>query len=156
MGATGITVTNIDYTWAIKNNSQAVTTALTFKNVLFTSTPELNGWVYNSVTGYFTCVSTGKYTVSYCVDMKATGGSRLASVIGTIDDVEIIGSATTQAFQSSSNNQAWINFFIMNVIVGSKFSLKFTGNATAVQISAAAAIASETPESASMTITRIL
>ena len=156
MGATGITVTNVDYTWAIKNNVEAVITPLTFQNVLFTSTPELNGWVYNTVTGYFTCVATGKYLVSYCVDMLATGGSRVASVIGTIDDVEILGSATTQAFQSASSNQAWINFFIMNVPAGSKFALKFTGNATAVHISASTAIASETPDSASMTITRFL
>ena len=123
---------------------------------MYTSTPELNGWTYNSITGYFTCNNTGKYLVSYQVDMQATGGSRIGSVIGTINDIEIIGSATTQAFQSTSINQAWINFFIMNITTGDNFALKFTGTSTTVTISASTPIASESPDSASLTITRIV
>ena len=112
--------------------------------------------MYNSSTGEFTCPSTGKYSVSYEVDMAATGGSRTGTIIGTINGSEIIGSATSQAFQSSSINQAWINFFIMNINESDIFCLKFSGNSTAVNVKAESSIAGETPVSASMTIIRMV
>jgi hypothetical protein len=159
-GPTGPTgppsVTSIDYTWAIKTGNQSVTRSNTFQNIIFTSTPELNGWTYNSVTGNFTCNTSGKYSISYGVYMAATGGSRVGSVMGTKNDVEIIGSATTQDFQSSSITQVWVNFFIMNLNAFDVFALKFTGTSTSVTVKTPSAISGETPVSASLTITRIV
>jgi hypothetical protein len=87
--------------------------------------------------------------------MEATGGSRTATVIGTINDAEIIGSAISQGFQSTSLTQSWTNFFIMNINLGDIFSLKFSGNSTFVKIQSESPIVGETPISASITITRI-
>ena len=89
--------------------------------------------------------------------MSSIGGSRSASVQGTINDIPILGSANTQAFQSASNNQQWNNYFIMSVISGQIFTLKFAGSsASKISITFTEAIASETPISSSITIIRIL
>ena len=149
-------VSALDYTWASKTNSQSVAVPLTFENIIFTTTPEINGWIYNPITGGFTCLNTGKYLVSFTVNMGSTGGATLGSVFGAINTLEIIGSDITQNFQSTSINQPWTNFFIMTVTAGDVFSLQFTGTAVSVTISTAVAIAGSTPSSASMTITRIL
>ena len=153
-GATGLSITNANYTWAIKTDTQTISSANTFENIIFTATPTINGWIY--ISGVFTCNQTGLYLVSYTVEMSSTGGSRIASVRGAINGTEIIGSATTENFQSSSINQIWTNFFIMSIVSGQTFNLQFAGSTTGDEtINFTSAIAGETPISASMTITRI-
>jgi hypothetical protein len=153
-GPTGLVVSNENFTWAIKTNTQVATLANTFVNIIFTTTPRLNGWIY--LAGVFTCNQTGLYLVSYTVVMSAIGGSSTGSVQGAINGIPILGSATTENFQSSSINQIWTNFFIMSITSGQTFSLEFAGNSAGnVTIDFSPAIAAETPISSSMTITRI-
>ena len=88
--------------------------------------------------------------------MSAAGILTRGSVIGTINDVEIIGSAATQDLQVVSISQEWVNSFIMNITTGNTFALKFTGNSILVTLTAALSLSTETPNSASLTITRIV
>lgn len=145
-----------NYTYALKNDTQTLLTPLTFQNILFTSTQELNGWTYNNLSGEFTCNNPGKYLVSYIIDMQANDELKIGSIIGTINNVEILGSAKTKQFQSSSINQSFINFFIMNVVQNDKFILKFTGNDISVKISSVNPISGETLNSGSININKIL
>jgi hypothetical protein len=154
-GPPGQSITNNNFTWGIKTNTQTIVAADTFETIIFSSTPEINGWIYNN--GLFTCIQTGKYLVSYLVIMSSIGGSRIASIRGAIDNIQVAGSANTQAFQSASSNQEWNNYFIMSVVLGETFTLQFAGNsASNVSIAFTAAIAGETPVSSSITIIRIL
>jgi Collagen triple helix repeat (20 copies) len=156
IGLTGPSISN-NYTWGIKINTQTIVNSITFENIIFTSTPEINGWIYNSITGLFTCNQTGKYFVSYIVIMSSIGGSRVASIRGVINNIEIIGSANTQNFQSASINQEWTNSFIMNVNSGQTFSLQFAGSSAGNEmINFTTPIAGETPISSSITIIRIV
>jgi hypothetical protein len=155
-GPRGPSLTNTNYLWAIKTDTQVLTTALIPEPILFTATPELNGWTYNATTGEFTCTTSGKYLVSYTVEMEATGGSRVATTMATLNSQEILGSAITQGFQSSSLTQAWTNFFILDATVADIFCLKFSGSSTFVRIQSEPSIIGETPVSASMAITRIV
>ena len=152
-GSNGITISNNDYTWAVKNNSQSA--LLTFTPIIFTSTPENSGWVYNSSTGIFTCNQTGKYLVSFSVSMKTTGGSRRGTVRGSINASEIINSAITMDFQSTSITQPFINFFIMTISAGQLFSLDFASTTTSTQITTTTLVSGEIVTSSSMVITRI-
>ena len=154
-GPKGHSLTNTNYLWAVKTNTQPLTTALTAETILFTATPQLNGWTYNAATGEFTCTTSGKYMVSYTVEMEATGGSRVATTMGTLNGQEILGSAITQGFQSSSLTQAWTNFFVLEGAASDIFSLKFSGSSTFVRIQSEPSIIGETPITASLTITRI-
>jgi len=154
-GPEGHSLTNTNYLWAVKTNTQPLTTALTAETILFTATPEINGWTYNSTTGEFTCTTSGKYMVSYTVEMAATGGSRVATTMGTLNGQEILGSAITQGFQSSSLTQAWTNFFVLEAAASDIFCLKFSGSSTFVRIQSETPIIGETPVTASLTITRI-
>jgi hypothetical protein len=155
-GTEGQTLTNTNYLWAIKTDTQGLATALTPEPILFTATPQLNGWTYNAITGELTCTTSGKYLVSYTVEMEATGGSRVATTMATLNSQEILGSAITQAFQLSSLTQAWTNFFILEATVSDIFCLKFSGSSTFVSIQSEPSIIGETPVSASMAITRIV
>lgn len=105
--------------------------------------------------GNFTCTTSGLYMINYTVEMSATGGSRLAAVVGMINGIQVTGSAMTENLQSSSVNQIWTNFFIINVTVGQVFSLQFVGSSTVVQLNFTPAVSTETPISASMVILRI-
>ena len=154
-GPQGPSLTNANYLWAVKTNTQPLTTALTAETILFTATPQLNGWTYNAITGEFTCTTSGKYMVSYTVEMEATGGSRVATTMATLNGQEILGSAITQGFQSSSLTQAWTNFFILEAAAPDIFCLKFSGSSTFVRIQSETPIIGETSVSASLTITRI-
>lgn len=154
-GTEGPSLTNTNYLWAVKTNTQLLTTALTSETILFTSTPQLNGWTYNAATGEFTCTTSGKYMVSYTVEMAATGGSRVATTMATLNGQEILGSAITQGFQSSSLTQAWTNFFVLEAAASDIFCLKFSGSSTFVRIQSEPSIIGETPVTASLTITRI-
>jgi len=154
-GPEGHSLTNTNYLWAVKTDTQPLTTALTAETILFTATPEINGWTYNAITGEFTCTTSGKYMVSYTVEMEATGGSRVATTMATLNGQEILGSAITQGFQSSSLTQAWTNFFVLEAAAGDIFSLKFSGSSTFVRIHSETPIIGETPVTASLTITRI-
>lgn len=155
-GPEGPSLTNTNYIWAVKTDTQALTTALSPEPILFTATPELNGWTYNAITGEFTCTTSGKYVVSYTVEMEATGGSRVATTMATLNSQEILGSAITQGFQSSSLTQAWTNFFILHATASDIFCLKFSGSSTFVRIQSEASVIGETSVSASLTITRIV
>jgi hypothetical protein len=94
--------------------------------------------------------------VSYTVEMEATGGSRVATTMATLNGHEILGSAITQGFQSSSLTQAWTNFFIVYPTASDIFCLKFSGSSTFVRIQSETPIIGESPLTASMTITRIV
>jgi len=154
-GPTGNTISNTNYTWAVKNDSVSITTEDTFQRVIFTSTPVISGWVYDSSAGTFTCNQTGNYLVSFSVFMKTTGGSNRASVRGSIDGFEIINSAVTEEFQSTSIVQPFISFFIMSITSGQVFSLDFASTTTATQITTTTTVGGETVISASVVITRI-
>jgi len=154
-GPEGHSLTYTNYLWAVKTDTQPLATALTAERILFTSTPQLNGWTYNSTTGEFTCTTSGKYMVSYTVEMEATGGSRVATTMATLNGQEILGSAITQGFQSSSLTQAWTNFFVLEAAASDIFCLKFSGSSTFVRIQSETPIIGETPVTASLTITRI-
>ena len=144
-------VTN-NYVWAIKTDTQTVVIANTFANIIFTATPQINGWIYAG--GTFTCIQTGIYRIVYTVIMSSIGESRIASVRGTLGGIEINGSAVTKNFQSP--NQIWTNFFLANITLGQIFSLQFAGSSIGNEtINFTPAIAGETPISASVTITRI-
>ena len=143
-----------NYTYALKNNTQTLLTPLTFENIVFTSTPELNGWTYNNLSGEFTCNNSGKYLVSYIIDMQTNDELKIGSIIGTINNVEILGSAKTKQIQSI--NQSFINFFTINVVQNDKFILKFTGNDISVKISSVNPISGETLYSGSININKIL
>jgi hypothetical protein len=156
-GPMGSAVTNNNYVWGFKTDTQIVVGANTFETIKFTNLPELNGWTYNSTTGNFTCNQSGKYLVSYIVIMSATGGSRVGTTRGVINGNEIIGSANTQNFQSTSINQEWTNSFIMNVTSGQTFTLQVAGSSAGNEtINFTSPIASETPISSSIIITRIV
>jgi hypothetical protein len=88
--------------------------------------------------------------------MKTSGGSNIASVRGSIDENEIINSAITAEFQSSSIVQSFIGFFIMTVSINQIFSLDFASTTTATEIATTEPVADETVVSATMVITRIL
>ena len=154
-GAEGHSLTNTNYLWAVKTDTQPLSKALTAETILFTSIPEINGWTYNSTTGELTCTMSGKYMVSYTVEMEATGGSRVATTMSTLNGQEILGSAITQGFQSSSLTQAWTNFFVLQTAASDIFCLKFSGSSTFVRIHSETPIIGETPVTASLTITRI-
>ena len=155
-GPPGTSVTDQNYTWGIKTNTQTVVGANTFQNIIYTNPVIINGWTYNIGTGDFTCNQTGLYRVAYTVVMSAVGGARVGSVRAVINGIEIIGTATTENIQSSSINQIWNNIFIMNVTSGDIFSLQFAGNSDGnVTIDFTPAIAGETPISATIVITRI-
>jgi len=157
MGPMGSAVTNNNYVWGFKTNTQTVVGANVFESVKFTNLPELTGWIYNSTTGNFTCNQSGKYLVSYIVIMSATGGSRVGSIRGVVNGAEIIGSANTQNFQSTSINQEWSNSFIMNITSGQTFALQVAGSSAGNEtINFTPPIAGETPISSSITITRIV
>lgn len=157
VGPMGSAVTNNNYVWGFKLNTQVVVGANTFETIKYTNLPEINGWTYNSTTGNFTCNQNGKYLVSYLVIMSATGGSRVGTIRGSINGVEIIGSANTQSFQSTSINQEWSNSFIMNVTSGQIFKLEVAGSSAGNEtINFTPPIAGETPISSSITITRIV
>jgi hypothetical protein len=157
MGPMGLAVTNNNYVWGFKLNTQVIVGEKTFETIKYTNLPEINGWTYNSTTGNFTCNQTGKYLVSYLVIMSATGGSRVGTIRGTINGTEIIGSANTQNFQSTSINQEWSNSFIMNVVSGQTFTLQVAGSSAGNEtINFTPPIAGETPISSSITITRIV
>ena len=156
-GPMGSAVTNNNYVWGFKLNTQLVVGANTFETIKFTNLPELNGWTYNSTTGNFTCNQPGKYLVSYIVIMSATGGSRVGTTRGVVNGNEIIGSANTQNFQSTSINQEWTNSFIMNITSGQTFTLQVAGSSAGNEtINFTPPIAGETPISSSITITRIV
>jgi hypothetical protein len=156
-GQAGDIVTNQNYTWGIKTNTQPVVGVNTFQNIIYTNPVIIDGWVYNIITGEFTCNQTGIYTVAYTVVMSAVGGARIGSVRSIINGVELIGTATTEDIQSSSINQIWNNIFIMNITSGDIFALQFAGNSDGnVIIDFTPAIAGETPISATIVITRIV
>jgi hypothetical protein len=123
--------------------------------VVFNVSPQLVGFTYNPITGAFTCVDAGKYLVSYSVNILAAINNQSASVIGTINNIEIVGSAATHVAVLDPN-QLWANFFIVDLLAADVFSLQFTGSSLSVLISASAQLAGETPISASITITRIV
>ena len=157
MGPMGSAVTNNNFVWGFKTNTQTVVGSNIFENIKFTNVSEINGWVYNSTNGNFTCNQTGKYLVSYLVIMSSIGGSRVGSIRGTINNIEIIGSANTQNFQSASINQEWTNMFIMSVNAGQIFVLQVAGSSAGNEtINFTSPIAGETPISSSITITRIV
>ena len=87
--------------------------------------------------------------------MKTTGGSRRGSVRGSINTTEIINSAITADFQSTSITQPFGNFFIMTISTGQLFSLDFASTTTTTQISTSTSVSGETVISASIVITRI-
>lgn len=73
-----------------------------------------------------------------------------------IQSSEIIGSANTQNFQSTSINQEWTNNFIMSINSGQTFGLQVAGNSpNNVIINFKSPISTETPISSSIVITRI-
>jgi hypothetical protein len=80
----------------------------TFETIMFSSNSEINGWTYNN--GLFTCIETGKYLVSYLVIMFSTieGHEKAQRYYKYNTHTR---SVNTQAFQSSSNNQEWNNYF---------------------------------------------
>ncbi len=153
-GPSGSSITNNNYTWAFKNNTQKATTS--FSNILFTNTPEISGWVYDNILGHFQCNQSGKYIINYTASVSAIGGSRSASIRGAINNIEVIGSACSENLQSTSINQTLTNFFILNISNSQLFSLQFVGNSTNNEsLDLITAIAGETPISCSMIITRI-
>ena len=155
-GTMGPAITTNNYTWAIKTNTQLITNAATFGNILFTSTPEINGWAYNISNGNFLCNQSGKYYVSYMILMSSVGGSRNASIRGAINAGEIIGSALSTSLQSTSSNQPLINHFIMNISQGNTFALQVAGSAAGSEsIDIPSTVAGETPISGTIAITRI-
>lgn len=145
-----------NYVWGLKTNTQSVIGTNVYENIKFTETPQIDGWIYNSSSGTFTCNQNGKYLVAYVVIMRSVGGSRVGSVRGVINSNEIIGSANTQNFQSTSINQEWTNSFIMSINSGQVFALQVAGNsANNVSINFTPPIAGEKPISSSTVITRI-
>ena len=156
MGPIGTSITDSNYFWAVKTNTQTVVGADTFQNILYTNPVIINGWVYNTINGEFTCNQTGLYRVAYTVVMSATGGARIGSVRAIINGVELIGTATTENIQSSSINQIWNNIFMMNINSRDIFALQFAGNSDGnIVIDFTPAIAGETPISTTIVITRI-
>jgi hypothetical protein len=156
-GPVGDIVTNQNYFWGVKTNTQTVVGANTFQNIIYTNPIIFNGWVYNIINGEFTCNQTGTYNVAYTVVMSATGGSRIGSVRAIINGTELIGTATTENIQSSSINQIWNNIFMMTVTTGDIFALQFAGNSDGnVTIDFTPAIAGETPISSTIVMIRIV
>ena len=156
-GPPGTSITNQNYTWCVKTNTQTVVGADTFQNILYTIPVIIDGWTYNIVNGEFTCNQTGIYIVAYTVVMSAVGRARVGSVRAVINGLELIGTATTENIQSSSINQIWNNIFMMNITSGDIFALQFAGNSDGnVTIDFTPAIAGETPISATIVISRIV
>jgi hypothetical protein len=157
IGPAGDIVTNQNYFWGVKTNTQTVVGANTFQNIIYTNPIIFNGWVYNIINGEFTCNQTGTYNVAYTVVMSATGGSRIGSVRAIINGTELIGTATTENIQSSSINQIWNNIFMMSITTGDIFVLQFAGNSDGnVTIDFTPAIAGETPISSTIVMMRIV
>ena len=156
IGPAGDIVTNQNYFWGVKTDTQTVVGANTFQNIIYTNPIIFNGWVYNIINGEFTCNQTGTYNVAYTVVMSATGGSRIGAVRAIINGVELIGTATTENIQSASINQIWNNIFMMTVTTGDIFALQFAGNSDGnITIDFTPAIAGETPISSTIVMIRI-
>jgi len=81
--------------------------------------------------------------------------SKSASVRAVIDGREVIGSATTQKFESISINQ-WTKIFYISITLGQTLILQFAGYSGNESIDFTSAIAGETPISSSITIQRFV
>ena len=150
-GSTGVTVTSNNYVWGVKSNTQAGTTA--FSNIIYTSTPEINGWTYNT-TGNFTCTQSGKYTVSYMALINGTTGStHVGSVRAAINGSELIGSVMTQPFINNSDSS---NTFILTIAAGQTLSIQFAGSSGTESLYTTPAFAGETSISSTIKITRLI
>lgn len=144
---------NNDYVWVIKDDIENLSCVLKYQNIIFTSICEINGWIYNKRTGYFKCNNSGKYLVSYNINIATTHCSKKASIIGTINDDEIIGSAITSIF--TLDNKLISNSFILDITNCDNFALKIAGTSTNILITCIDGILTEKPISASITITKI-
>ena len=153
-GSTPIIYSNVDFIWVLKNDVQFVTLPLIYQNILFNTFPENNGWVYDNLTGYFKPNNSGKYMISYNVNINANNTNFEASIIGTVNDSIINGSVTGQLFLIPSNF-VFVNSFIVNITTADRFSLKFTGNSSLVSIVSVNLISIQSPYAASLIITRI-
>lgn len=87
--------------------------------------------------------------------MSAIGGSRKASVIGSVDGNEVIGSGVTEDFQSSSITQEFSNSFILSINEGQVFTLQVISITNHVILDPNIAIGGETPISVSLTIIKL-
>jgi hypothetical protein len=154
-GKNGVNVSGTNYLNAIKINTQLVTSANIFTNVLWSMVPQNNNWVVTS-GGNLTCQQTGVYLINYTVNMSSIHGPRQASVRSCINGTEINGSAITKGFQLSSAIEPWYNSFITNIINGQKISVQFAGDFVGdISIDTYTPIAGEIPVSSSLTILRL-
>lgn len=154
-GPTGHAYSAMGYVWAFKTNIQYIITPLIFETLTFTETPELIGWNYNNLNGAFTCLNSGKYSVSYIVEARANSGLSSATVRCAINSVGINGSAVTHTFITNPFNQSWVSFFVMTIRRFDMFTLEITGSTTDVLIAPSNQIAGENPVAASLIITRL-
>ena len=156
-GSTPIILSTIDYVWALKNNNQTVSIPNLYQNINFSTIPEMNGWSYDILTGAFKPIDSGKYLVTYNVNILTNIQNIEASVIGTINNIEIIGSNCGQILLPTIIYK-FSNSFIMNITNTDKFELKFTGNSNSINIITPPLISlsNSTLSSTSLTITRLL
>ena len=145
---------NVDFIWVLKNDIQSVTLPLIYQNILFNTFPENNGWTYDNLTGYFKPNNSGKYMISYNVNISTNNINLEASIIGTVNDSIINGSVTGHLFPNPSNF-VFINSFIVNITTADRFSLKFTGNSSLITIISVNLVSIQSPFAASLIITRI-
>lgn len=139
---------------SVNKTTQQTATKNVFTNIIYNTTVEKRGWVYNNATGIFTCNQKGKYMVD-CVTLigitpNSNNNVEVASVRATLNGVEVIGTAITKVFVGSGQ---WINSFILSANSGDSFAVQFTGNSGQEIISSSPAIAGETITLATVRIT---
>jgi uncharacterized delta-60 repeat protein len=154
-GPQGGAISDTDYVFAYDTTTQPVANANAFQGLTFNTDAEIDGWQHSLGSADYICSQTGLYLVQYDVIARRTSGSNpTISIIATKSGVEIPGSQSSVAFASSNIPQEISRSFIININMGEKFALKFTGNSTGIVLTPNTGSGTVRP-STTLTISRI-
>lgn len=153
------TPTDGNYLYSFDTTTQAIATANTFQNVTFNSNGQIDAWIHNAGSSFFTTFTAGVYLVQYEVSAEVqstVASSHTASARFTQNGVEINGSQSAISFTAdiaTTEGQKITKSLIVNAAANDIFTLQFAGSSTQVRM-APKGLGTIRP-SASITIVRI-
>ena len=134
---TNLGVVNLDnnFVFAHDTDTQAISSADTFQDLVFATNDELDGWTHTGGSADFACNQTGRYKVTLELHLEKTGGG--AQTVGwrtLFNGVEVTGSAGGEDITTSNASRKISSSPIVNATTGQILKFQFAGSATTVQV----------------------